>query len=182
MSPRGPTRGSSGILRLNHRRGPLLAFCQSWQDKWNLARLVVPRYETVNSPCFPQSCQDAKMPSSTESGDIDSRNRHRACELAGVVPQYAPPFDGTDEEALAFVLSKNLNRRHLDSSQRAMVATLLANMPDGKPNSNRANLPGYNTTKAEAAEKLSVSERSVKTGKRVIEHGRERLQICRRCS
>lgn len=50
---------------------------------------------------------------------LDGRNRYRACELAGVVPNCVV-FGGGDP--VAFVASKNLYRRHLNESQRAMVA------------------------------------------------------------
>jgi len=110
---------------------------------------------------------------------LDGRNRHRACELAGVTPQYSTPFEGTDAEALAFVLSKNLNRRHLDASQRAMVAALLANMPVGRSSSgsNSADLRNCNDlfSQAKAAEMLNVGERTVSEAKKVIEHGTPKL-------
>lgn len=49
---------------------------------------------------------------------LDGRNRLRACELAGVKPTFVA-FTG---DPLAFVASKNLHRRHLTASQRALVA------------------------------------------------------------
>lgn len=71
-----------------------------------------------------------------------------------------------DAEALAYVLSKNLTRRHLDESQRAMVAADLATMTVGRPAAgNTANL--RNLSVADAAAALSVSERSVTTAKTV---------------
>ena len=42
---------------------------------------------------------------------LDGRNRHEACIMAGVEPIFAD-FDGAD--ALSFVVSSNLRRRHLD--------------------------------------------------------------------
>lgn len=55
---------------------------------------------------------------------LDGRNRAAACVIAGVTPVYEP-FVGTDEQKLAFVISANIHRRHLDSSQRAVVAAKL---------------------------------------------------------
>ena len=49
---------------------------------------------------------------------LDGRNRFMACEAAGVEPTFVP-FLG--ENPLAFVISTNLRRRHLNESQRAMV-------------------------------------------------------------
>lgn len=55
---------------------------------------------------------------------LDGRNRAAACAIAGVEPVYEP-FIGSDENKLAFVLSCNIHRRHLTTSQRASVAAKL---------------------------------------------------------
>ena len=52
---------------------------------------------------------------------LDGRNRHRACIAAGVEPRFTD-FGGTEAEALSYVLSLNLNRRHLSTTQRAALA------------------------------------------------------------
>lgn len=54
---------------------------------------------------------------------LDGRNRYRACQLIAVPPAFHP-FDGDDP--LAYVVDMNLKRRHLNESQRAMVASKLA--------------------------------------------------------
>jgi excisionase family DNA binding protein len=56
---------------------------------------------------------------------LDGRNRYRACLAIGINPQavdFAPDVDG---DPLAFVISKNLRRRHMDESMRAMVGARL---------------------------------------------------------
>src|SRR5438093_11702669 len=58
--------------------------------------------------------------SRSEDQVIDGRNRLLACELAGFEPEVSW-CDG-DIDPIAFVLSKNLHRRHLTASQRAMIA------------------------------------------------------------
>ena len=55
---------------------------------------------------------------------LDGRNRLRACEAAGVVPRFEN-FTGTEDEALALVLSLNVSRRHLTTPQRAVLALKL---------------------------------------------------------
>lgn len=100
---------------------------------------------------------------------LDGRNRQAACGLAGIEPIYAE-FDGTDP--LSFVLSKNLHRRHLSESQRAIAAAMIVDWERGvnQATSGSANLPTRR-----AAEKLSVSERAVTAARRVREHGAPEL-------
>ena len=50
---------------------------------------------------------------------IDGRNRYKACLLAGVEPLF---MEVMPPDPLKYVLSLNLQRRHLDSGQRAFVA------------------------------------------------------------
>lgn len=58
---------------------------------------------------------------------IDGRNRRDACRLACVVPQVRH-FEGEDPSA--FVLSVNVNRRHMTAGQRAAARALLK--PEGE--------------------------------------------------
>jgi hypothetical protein len=57
-----------------------------------------------------------------ESRILDGRNRAAACEAAGVAPRYVE-FRGVREEALMFVVSHNLKRRHL--TKQAIADTLV---------------------------------------------------------
>lgn len=115
---------------------------------------------------------------------LDGRNRYMcARDLDMEYP--VREFDGTDP--LAFVISHNLHRRHLTESQRASIATRLANMPHGgdrKTGENQsANLPLDLPVTAEpafvsirqAAEMLNVSERSVKSAIKVHRDGAPEL-------
>jgi hypothetical protein len=54
---------------------------------------------------------------------LDGRNRLRACEASGVEPRFVD-WDGSGDPAL-WVISKNLKRRHLDTSQRSRIAPKL---------------------------------------------------------
>jgi ParB-like chromosome segregation protein Spo0J len=60
---------------------------------------------------------------------LDGRNRYRACQALGR-DCATRPYTGDDP--LSFVLSMNLRRRHLDESQRGMVAARLATMRQGE--------------------------------------------------
>ena len=90
---------------------------------------------------------------------LDGRNRYRACAMAGVAPRFR---DFTGDDALAFVLSLNLTRRHLNESQRAMVAARLATMQHGgdRRSDQAANLPLVSQT--QAAGLLHVGARTVR--------------------
>ena len=65
-------------------------------------------------------------------------------------------------------LSRNLKRRHLTESQRAMVAARLANLDRGKP---VLNGPIGPLTQPEAAKRLNIGTRTVKRAKVVLDHG-----------
>lgn len=74
-------------------------------------------------------------------------------------------WDGRGTE-VAFVISKNLTRRHLDTSQRAMVAAKLTTFSHG---GDRSKGPNGTLKIAEAAQQLNVGERSVKRARQVID-------------
>jgi hypothetical protein len=90
---------------------------------------------------------------------LDGRNRVEAMKKAGKIS-----FEGTFEEARAYVVSMNDIRRHLTTSQRAAVAAELATLPRGGDRSKPQNC-GLPTR--DAAKQLKVSPRSVETAKAV---------------
>jgi N6-adenosine-specific RNA methylase IME4 len=94
---------------------------------------------------------------------LDGRNRYRACQAAGVeivTTEFLPSEDG---DPLQWVISKNLKRRHLNESQRAMVAAKLANLKHGGDRSDQAaNSPVAPVTQSTAAKMLNVGDRSVR--------------------
>jgi ParB family chromosome partitioning protein len=103
---------------------------------------------------------------------LDGRHRYSACESAGVEPEFRQ-YEGDDP--LGFVISLNLKRRHLTESQRAMVASELANMEVGdnkgahRPSEGSANLhtlPGQ-VSQSDAATLLQVSTRLVATAAKI---------------
>jgi ParB-like chromosome segregation protein Spo0J len=116
---------------------------------------------------------------------LDGRRRLLACFRAKVEPEFTV-FKGTDLQALALVISKNLHRRHLGESERAMVAAKIATLKDGERKTGApigapqegsqryANLE--EKTQTEAAELLNVSRNSVQRARQVIKHGDPELQ------
>jgi N6-adenosine-specific RNA methylase IME4 len=124
--------------------------------------------------------QGLKEPIWTFQGSIlDGRNRVRACEAAGIpiptdmIRDFDPAVDG---DPLAWVISKNLKRRHLNESQRAFVASKIANMRRGE----RTDLePSANLPKVDqptAAAMFRVSERSVRSAVVLRNQGEPELQ------
>lgn len=99
---------------------------------------------------------------------LDGRNRYRACTNLGIAPNFEP-FKGKD--ALAFVISKNLRRRHLTESQRAMVAANIATAKQGERSDLEPSANLRKVTQPEAAKMLNVSERSVSDAKTVKDKG-----------
>lgn len=102
---------------------------------------------------------------------LDGRNRLRACELADVDPEFRE-WEGDESDILPWIISKNLHRRHLDTSQRSMVAAKLATLEHGERQTGKfAGVP----TQGEAAELLNVSERSVRSAREVLTRGTPEL-------
>jgi len=92
---------------------------------------------------------------------LDGRNRYLACQALGIVPN-TQEYTGSDP--FQFVVSKNLHRRHLTTSQRAMIAAEIATTRHG---GDRVSEQARNSTLApisqtKAAEALKVSVDSVK--------------------
>lgn len=100
---------------------------------------------------------------------LDGRNRLKACEELGIKPA---KFELDKEiDPVSWVLSHNLHRRHLDTSQRAMVAAKLANLPVGANQHAKEGTHKCAPSVEEAAELLNVSPRSVTNAKKVLDKG-----------
>lgn len=100
---------------------------------------------------------------------IDGRNRYRACMLAGVPYRYEI-WDGNGD-LMSLSISLNLHRRHLSTSQRAMIAATLANTSHGGNNKQGANLHLATLTIDDAADAMKVSARSAKDARSVSNNG-----------
>ncbi len=105
---------------------------------------------------------------------LDGRNRFLACQKAKVKPEYRT-FKGTDAGALAFIISANIQRRHLTEPQRAMAAARIATLRDGV-RSDRQGAPRGAPSQSQAAEQMDVSRRSVQRARKVIDKGSKELQ------
>lgn len=88
---------------------------------------------------------------------IDGRNRLEACRRAKVEPEWTV-FDGDDP--VAFILSSNVNRRHLSKGQQAMAVA-------------RARVFATNTSQAQAAKQAGLDRTRVVYASVVLEYAPE---------
>ena len=110
---------------------------------------------------------DETAPVITLDGKIlDGRNRYKAAGLAGVSPVFAE-YEG--ENPLEFVIRHNLKRRHLNESQRAVIAAKLANMEQGgdRKSKNQSINLDFDMTQQQAADMFNVSRATVATVKAI---------------
>ena len=102
---------------------------------------------------------------------LDGRNRYLACREASVEPTFRT-YGGSDADVIPFIVSHNLHRRHLNESQRGMVAAKIANFPRGRPEENPP-IGGFST--ADAAQMLNVGTRTIERARTVRDHGAPEL-------
>ena len=79
---------------------------------------------------------------------LDGRNRYRAATAMRVEFETS---EYTGDNPVAFVVSLNLHRRHLNESQRGMVAAKLETLKQGRPNKD-ANLHDLQVSRSDAAD------------------------------
>lgn len=123
---------------------------------------------------------------------LDGRNRYRACLLAGKEPLIVHSgVIATEREALTFILSTNLHRRHLTTSQRAMLGAQIANMTRADTLAQNANPNEINTPTdgqiclsrdrepsisiEQASQIVNASGGSIKHARQVLDKGTEAL-------
>jgi ParB-like chromosome segregation protein Spo0J len=118
-----------------------------------------------------RSGYDETVPIVTYEGQIlDGRNRYRAANELGITP---PFVEYTGDDPLGFVIRHNLTRRHLNESQRAMIAGRLATMTQGNATGNNqwksahGRISTPEVSQPEAAAMLNVSERSIQRAKNI---------------
>ena len=103
---------------------------------------------------------------------LDGRNRWRACQAAGVEPVFA---DYTGDDALAFAVSLNLHRRHLNASQLGMAGANIATIKQGEVGRNHEKSES-SMELSEAAKLLNIGVETIKRAKQVIKNGVPELQ------
>lgn len=118
------------------------------------------------------------MPIETYQGKIiDGRNRYKACLESAIKPEFNE-WNGKGD-LVKHVVSLNMKRRHLNESQRGMVAARVANMKKGGTGSNqyskKANPQICGVSHEEASQLLNVSTRTTESASRVLEHGTPEL-------
>jgi hypothetical protein len=85
-------------------------------------------------------------------------NRWRACQALGITPK-TMAYCG--DNPLGFVVSANLARRHLDQSQRAMIADKIADLKWGQTKAD-AQLKHLSPTRREATQHCRVSRQAAR--------------------
>lgn len=100
---------------------------------------------------------------------LDGRNRWRALVKAGITP-VTRVHEG---DPWAYVISANVHRRHLTTSQRGMIAArITARVRSGLPNSQYHELQ---PTAAQAAKMLNLSGSTITSARRVLDAGTDAL-------
>jgi len=103
---------------------------------------------------------------------LDGRNRYRACKAAGV-PARLDTFGLGDP--VAFVVDKNMHRRHLNESQRALIAAqllMLKKVGDNQHTKEPDGFPYSSTCSTrKIAELLNVNKDTVTLARRVLAEG-----------
>ena len=130
---------------------------------------------------------------------IDGRNRHAACKLAGIEPEFKFVMSLNDRELSPqviadWIISHNLHRRHLTTSQKAMVGQgYLAylkeeakkrqgarnDLKDIKKNSSRSESGGTLQSTARAGQMVGVSKASIQDADFVVQNDPELAQQVR---
>ena len=84
-----------------------------------------------------------------------------------------PLVEYEGDDPLAAVTAANLNRRHLNESQRAMIAARLAVLPSHRPD--KESRPIGLLSQPDAAKRFNVSSRNVKRARVLLEQAAPEL-------
>ena len=112
---------------------------------------------------------------------LDGRRRQECCHMLNIEPPVTT-FEGTPEQALAFVKSANWQRRHLGEADRALaagkIAQEFAKLAAARQHAGTLAPAGAKVGKASenASELTGVPVRTIEKAKAVLEHGTPKLQ------
>ena len=103
---------------------------------------------------------------------LDGRHRYKTCINLGIEPSFEE-YEG--EDALGYVIALNLSRRHLDESQRAMIATRCATLKRGGKSDLNVEISTLKLSQKDAAARFNISRHSVIAARKVVERGTREL-------
>ena len=120
---------------------------------------------------------------------LDGRNRYLACQQAGVEPRFV---DYVGDDPVGFIATENIDRRHMNPSQRAMtgadikslyeeqararqLATLKQNQSPDTVSANLREREESGKSADQAAAVVGVSPRSIEHASQVIAQGAKEL-------
>jgi ParB-like chromosome segregation protein Spo0J len=135
--------------------------------------LAFPKYKSKDFVILFRDIQEhgVRVPITMFEGKVlDGRNRFEAAARAGLTEIPASEFEGSFDQARDFVISLNMNRRHLTDDQRAGIAAKLATMKHGG-NRSKPPIGGLppdippDMSIADAADKMKVSKRTAERAK-----------------
>lgn len=108
---------------------------------------------------------------------LDGRNRYKAAVELDMLDDLpiAEMDDDTDIDPYQWVISRNLHRRHLNESQRALVAAKLAKLRVGDVASQKHGVSIDTPSLEQAAEQLQVGRATVARAKTVLSEGSQEL-------
>lgn len=152
-----------------------------WQGKIHPAAELFPLMQDDEFEALVQSIKSQGLRESVwltvDGALLDGRNRVRACQAAGVKPEFRQ-YDG--EDPVQFVWDMNVNRRHLTATQTAVAglkreelrnnaSLLVATAGRPRKHDNSAPVQQFSKVDAVIAKSLGVSSRTVAQVARVIE-------------
>jgi|SRR6185369_6785940 len=107
---------------------------------------------------------------------LDGRNRYKACKTVNVEPRYVD-LNG-DGDPIDFIVSKNIKRRHLTQSQKAMVVAKILSLPRGNPNLKSPKTPTNpkSPQNGELGKSATVAAREIGVGHTTVDEAKRVLR------